>query len=52
MVMGVPADARVIAELEQAGYRRAVHWLPSAGQGPVEAALDVFETAVAEAHGE
>jgi probable F420-dependent oxidoreductase len=52
MVMGVPADARVIDEFEQAGFRRAIHWLPSAGKGPVEAALDTFEAAVAEAHGE
>ena len=52
MIMGVPADARVIAEFEEAGFRRAIHWLPSAGQGPVEAALDAFEAAVAEAHGE
>ncbi len=52
MVMGVPADAQVIAEYEAAGFRRAVHWLPSAGRGPVEAALDKFEAAVAKAHGE
>jgi probable F420-dependent oxidoreductase len=50
--MGVPADARVIAELEDAGFRRVVHWLPSAAQGPVERALDAFEAAVAEANGE
>jgi probable F420-dependent oxidoreductase len=52
MVMGVPADARVIADYERAGFRRVIHWLPSAGLGPVEAALDRFEAAVAEAHGE
>lgn len=52
MVMGVPADARVIAELEQAGVRRVVHWLPSTARGPVEAALDKFDRAVADAHGE
>jgi probable F420-dependent oxidoreductase len=52
MVMGVPADAGVLARFEQAGFRRAVHWLPSAPQGPVEAALDRFEAAVAELHGE
>lgn len=52
MVMGVPADAKVIARYEEAGFRRAIHWLPSAGQGPVEEALDKFEAAVAEAHGE
>ena len=31
--------------------RRAVHWLPSAGRGPVERALDTFELAVAEFRG-
>jgi hypothetical protein len=29
-----------------------VHWLPSAPRGPVERALDRFETAVAEFRGE
>jgi hypothetical protein len=28
-----------------------VHWLPSAGCGPVERALDTFESAVAEFRG-
>lgn len=52
VLMGVPADARVIAEFEEAGFRRVIHWLPSAGRGPVEAALDKFEAALADAHGE
>jgi probable F420-dependent oxidoreductase len=51
-VIGVPADARVLDELERAGVRRAVHWLPSAGLGPLEHALARFEAAVAELHGE
>jgi probable F420-dependent oxidoreductase len=51
-VMGVPADAHALEALEQAGVRRAVHWLPSAGLGPVQKALDRFEAAVAELHGE
>jgi probable F420-dependent oxidoreductase len=51
MVMGAPADPRVLESFEQAGFRRAVHWLPSAGLGPVERALDAFESAVAELHG-
>ena len=51
-VMGVPADARVIGELEEAGFARLVHWLPSAGRSRVERALDDFEAAVADAHGE
>jgi probable F420-dependent oxidoreductase len=52
MVMGVPADPKALEELESAGFRRAVHWLPSTGRGPLERALDRFEAAVAELHGE
>jgi probable F420-dependent oxidoreductase len=51
-VMGVPADARVLAELERAGARRVVHWLPPVRRGPLERALDRFEGALAELHGE
>jgi alkanesulfonate monooxygenase SsuD/methylene tetrahydromethanopterin reductase-like flavin-dependent oxidoreductase (luciferase family) len=52
MVMGVPADAHVLEQFESAGFRRALHWLPSAGRAPVERALDRWESAVAELHGE
>ena len=52
MVMGVPADPKVLEQYEEAGFRRAVHWVPSATAGPVERALDRFETAVAQLHGE
>jgi hypothetical protein len=52
MVIGVPADPRVLEQFEAAGFRRALHWLPSAGLDPVERAFDRFETAVAELHGE
>jgi probable F420-dependent oxidoreductase len=51
-VMGVPADPRVLEAYEKAGFARAVHWLPSAPRGPVERAMDTFEAAVAEMHGE
>jgi probable F420-dependent oxidoreductase len=51
-VMGVPADPRVLERCEEAGVVRALHWLPSAGLGPVERALDAFESAVAEWLGE
>ena len=51
MATGVPADPAVLAELEAAGFKRAVHYVPSAGRGPVERALDAFETAMAEVHG-
>jgi probable F420-dependent oxidoreductase len=52
MVMGIPADPRVLEAYAAAGFRRAVHWLPSASRGPVERAMDRFESAVAEWHGE
>jgi hypothetical protein len=52
MVMGVPADPRVLEQYEEAGFCRAVHWVPSATAGPVERALDRFETAVEQLHGE
>ncbi len=52
MVMGVPADAKVLESYAAAGFQRAVHWLPSAPRGPVERALDRYEAAVAESNGE
>ncbi len=52
MVMGVPADPRVLEAYAAAGFARAVHWLPSAQRGPVERAFDAFEAAVAEFTGE
>jgi probable F420-dependent oxidoreductase len=51
MAMGIPADPKVLETYEQAGFRRVVRWLPAAGRGPVERALDKFESAIAEAHG-
>ena len=52
IAFGVPADPAMLAELEEAGVKRAVHWLPSATRGPIERALDRFEDALAELHGE
>jgi hypothetical protein len=52
MVMGVPAKAAVLDELQQAGVQRVVHWIPSAGRGPVERALERWEDAIAELNGE
>ena len=49
---GVPADAKVLEAYAEAGFQRAVHWLPSAARGPVECALDRYEAAIAEFHGE
>jgi probable F420-dependent oxidoreductase len=51
-VIGIPADPKVLAAYAAAGFDRAVHWLPSAGRGPVERALDAYESAIAEFVGE
>ena len=51
MVMGIPADPRALEQYASAGFRRAVHWIPSAGRGPVERAMDTFESAVADFYG-
>jgi hypothetical protein len=51
-VFDVPADPAVLAELEGLGVVRGVHWLPSVHRGPLERALERFEDAVAELHGE
>src|SRR5580693_1006549 len=51
-VMGVPADPAVLEAYAAAGFERAVHWLPSAGKGPVERELEKFEAAIAQFTGE
>jgi probable F420-dependent oxidoreductase len=51
-VIGVPADARMLERYEAAGVERGVFWVPSAARSVVEAAMDRFEAAVAELHGE
>ncbi|HEY3772679.1 MAG TPA: LLM class F420-dependent oxidoreductase [Solirubrobacteraceae bacterium] len=48
MAMGVPADPAVLERCERLGMTRVVRWLPSHGQGPVEAALERWETAIAD----
>jgi hypothetical protein len=47
-VMGMPADPKEIEAYEAAGFDRVVHWLPSAGLGPVDRDLDAWESAIAE----
>ena len=47
-VMGIPADPKELEAYAAAGFDRVVHWLPSAGRGPVERALDGYESAIAE----
>jgi alkanesulfonate monooxygenase SsuD/methylene tetrahydromethanopterin reductase-like flavin-dependent oxidoreductase (luciferase family) len=51
-VIGVPAKAAVLDELQRAGVQRVVRWIPSAGRGPVERALERWEDAIAELNGE
>jgi probable F420-dependent oxidoreductase len=52
MVMGVPAKADVLEQLLKLDVRRVVRWIPSAGRGPVERALEHWESAIAELNGE
>ena len=52
IVMGAPAKPDVLEQFENAGMRRVVRWIPSAALGPVEKALDRWEGAIAELHGE
>jgi probable F420-dependent oxidoreductase len=47
MVMGVPPDPAVLDELERAGARRVVRWIPSVGLAGVEQALEEWESAIA-----
>ena len=48
MAMGVPADPAVFERCERLGMTRVVHWLPSNGRAPIEAALERWEAAIAE----
>ena len=52
VVMGVPADARVLEQCRDAGVARVAYWAPSANRGRVEQALEQFEDAYAELNGE
>jgi probable F420-dependent oxidoreductase len=51
-VVGVPADARALEGYAEAGVTRGIFWVPSAARSVVERALDRFEAAIAELHGE
>ncbi len=52
IVMGVPAKADVLEQLQAAGCRRVIRWIPSAGRARVEQALEHWESAIAELTGE
>jgi probable F420-dependent oxidoreductase len=51
-VIGVPHKAEVLERYEAAGVRRVSMWAPSAGRSVIEPALEAFERAVADLHGE
>jgi len=51
-VIGVPPDPVVLERYEAAGVRRVLMWAPSGQRSVIEAALDEFERAVADVHGE
>jgi probable F420-dependent oxidoreductase len=51
-VIGVPYKAEVLERYEAAGVRRVSMWAPSAGRSVIEPALEAFERAVADLHGE
>jgi hypothetical protein len=48
---GAPADAKVLERFAEAGFSRAVHWVPSALRGPVERELERWESAITELNG-
>jgi probable F420-dependent oxidoreductase len=52
IVMSVPAKAEILEQLQNAGCRRVVRWVPSAGRAHVEHALERWEAAIAELTGE
>ena len=52
MMMGVPPDPTALERLQLAGWRRAVHWIPSSGRSNVERSLDRWDSAIAELFGE
>lgn len=51
MVIGNVADAHVLNAYAEAGFRRVVQWLPSAGRVIIEAAMHDLERAMAEWNG-
>lgn len=50
--MGVPADPAALESLQAADLARVVHWIPSGNRSVVEAALQDWESAIAQLHGE
>ena len=46
--MSVPSDPKVFERLRDLGVQRVAQWLPSGPRPRVEAALEKWETAIAE----
>jgi probable F420-dependent oxidoreductase len=51
VVLGMPADAKALELVRDAGVRRVMYWLPTGSSGIVEAALEVWEAAIFELNG-
>jgi probable F420-dependent oxidoreductase len=51
-VIGVPPDAAALERYAEAGVRRVSMWAPSGNRGVIEPALEAFERAIAQVHGE
>jgi hypothetical protein len=51
-VIGVPPDPAVRERYEATGVRRVSMWAPSGQRSAIQPALDAFERAVADVHGE
>jgi probable F420-dependent oxidoreductase len=52
MVMGARNDPAALEKLRKAGCRRVVRWVPSTHTGGIEAALEQWESTIAELNGE
>ena len=52
MAIGLPPKAAALQELIDAGFQRAIHWIPSGNRSVVERALERWESAIAEVTGE
>ena len=51
-MLSVPADPGALEQCERAGVSRVMTWLPSAGWGRIQRAMDAFEDALADMRGE
>jgi len=51
MLMGAPADPRVIEQFANAGFTRLLHWLPSVPLAGILPELEAWETAIGDFQG-